>query len=177
MCSSSLCFFFFNLYLLSFSLGMTTRFSKQKLVEAQEKKARSGIVGGFLSRKRQKVGDAPSGVPVVTSPSAHSPAKCPSSPTLSLEVIVSLEGGARRKSISKSFWDDVDAAVLKAHGALSMDDLNPLMVKLSSDVMLSHIQKLVQVCFDDVGCFLFFVLLLLRVIFSYVGFGGVLVHL
>ena len=32
-------------------------------------------------------------------------------------------------------------------------------------------------CFDDVGCFFSFVLLLLREIFSYVGFGGVLVRL
>ena len=122
---------------------MTTRFSKQKFVEAQEKKATSGIVGGFLSRKRQKVGDAPSGVPVVTPPFAHSPIKRPPSPTLSLEVIVSSEGGARRKSVSKSFWDNTDAVTLKAYEALSMDDLNPLMVKSSSDVMSSHIQKLV----------------------------------
>ena len=122
---------------------MTTRFSKQKLVEAQEKKARSGIVGGFLSRKRQKVGDAPSGVPVVTPPFSHSPIKRPPSPTLSLEVIVSSKAGARRKSVSKSSWDDADAVALKAYEALSMDDLNPLMLKSSSDVMSSHIQKLV----------------------------------
>ena len=122
---------------------MTTRFSKQKLIEAQEKKARSGTIGGLLSRKRYKMGDAPSGVPVVTPPSAHSPAKHPPSPISSLEVIVSLEGGARRKSVSKYFWDDTDTAALKAHEALSMDDLNPLMVKSSSDVMSSHIQKLV----------------------------------
>ena len=122
---------------------MTTRFSKQKLVKAQEKKARSGIVGGFLSRKRQKMGDAPSGVPVVTPPFAHSPVKRPPSPTSSLKVIVSSEGGAGRKSVSKSFWDDTDAVALKAYEALSMDDHNPLMVKLSSDVMSSHIQKLV----------------------------------
>ena len=62
---------------------------------------------------------------------------------------------------------------------LSMDNMNPLMSKLSSDVMSSHIHKLVQVCSDDVGCFFFFVLLLLREIFffSYVGFGGVLIRL
>ena len=89
------------------------------------------------------MGDAPSGVPVVTPPSAHSIAKCPPSPTSSLEVIVSSEGGARRKSVSKSFWDDADAVALKVHEALSMDDLNPLMVKSSSDVMSSYIQKLV----------------------------------
>ena len=121
---------------------MTTRFSKKKLAEAQEKKARSGIVGGLLSRKHQKMGDAPSGVPVVTPCSAHSLAKRPPSPTSSLEVIVSLEGGVRRKSVSKSFWDNPDAAVLKEREALSVDDLNPLMVKSSSDVMSSHIQKL-----------------------------------
>ena len=180
MCSLSLCFLFlflFYLYLSFSSPGMTTRFSKKKLAEAQEKKARSGIVGGLLSRKHQKMGDAPSRVPVVTPCSAHSLAKRPSSPTSSLEVIVSLEGGVRRKSVSKYFWDNLDAAVLKAREALSVDDLNPLMVKSSSDVMSSHIQKLVQVCFDDVGCFFFFVFLLLREIFSYVGFGGVLVHL
>ena len=32
-----------------------------------------------------------------------------------------------------------------------MDDLNPLMVKLSSEVMSSHIQKFMQVYFDNVG--------------------------
>nr|POE70521.1 hypothetical protein CFP56_22921 [Quercus suber] len=77
-----------------------TRFSKQKLAEAQEKKAKSDIVGGLLSRK---------------------------------------QGGARRKFVSKpfppTFWDDTDAAALKVYEALSVDDLNPLMVKLSSDVM------------------------------------------
>ncbi|XP_065631846.1 uncharacterized protein LOC136068508 [Quercus suber] len=35
-------------------------------------------------------------------------------------------------------------AALKAHEALSVDDLSPLMAKSSSKVMLSHIQKLVQ---------------------------------
>ena len=123
------------------------------------------------------MGDAPSRVLVVTPRSAHSTTKHPPSPTLSLEVIVSLEGGARRKSISKSFWDDANAVALKAYEALSMDDLNPLMVKSSSDVMSSHIQKLVQVCSNDEGCFFSFVLLLLREIFSNVGFGGVFVRL
>ena len=113
--------------------------------------------------------------------SAQSLAKRPPSPTSSLKVIVSLEASARRKSISKpfppTFWDDVDTTTLKAHEALLVGDLNPPMVKSSSDVMSSHIQKLVQVCSDYVGCFFFFVLLLLREIFSYVGFGGVLVRL
>ena len=123
------------------------------------------------------MGDAPSGVLVVIPPSTHSTAKRPPSPTSSLEVIVSLEGGTRRKFVSKSFWVDADTVALKAHEVLSMDDLNPLMVKSSSDVMSSHIQKLVQVCSDNEGCFFSFVLLFLREIFSNVGFGGVLVHL
>ena len=56
-----------------------------------------------------------------------------------------------------------------------MDDLSPLMAKLSNKVMLSHIQKIVWVCV--VGCIYFFfslALLLLREIF--VGFGGVFVR-
>ena len=66
---------------------------------------------------------------------------------------------------------------LKAHGALSMDDLGPLMVKSSSEVMLSHIQKLVQV--STVGHFYFFfsfAFFLLREVF-FAGFKGVFVRL
>ena len=37
-----------------------------------------------------------------------------------------------------------------------MDDLSPLMAKSSSEVMSSHIQKLVQVCVNNVGCLYFF---------------------
>ena len=46
-----------------------------------------------------------------------------------------------------------------------MDDLSPLMAKSSSKVMSSHIQKLVYVYVDNVGCLfscVFFTLLLLR---------------
>ena len=53
--------------------------------------------------------------------------------------MVSSEGGARGKSVCKlfplTFWNDVDAAALKAHEALSVDDQNPLMSKSSGDVM------------------------------------------
>ena len=45
---------------------------------------------------------------------------------------------------------------LKAYKALSVDDLSPLMAKSSSEVMSSHIQKLVQVCVDNIGCLYFF---------------------
>ena len=51
-----------------------------------------------------------------------------------------------------------------------MDDLSLLMAKSSSEVMLSHIQKLVQLYFDNVGYFFFFVLLLLREFFFLIFF-------
>ena len=99
---------------------------------------------------------------MVTPPLAHSPAKCLASPTSSLEVIASGGEEARKKkkvggkSFLPTFWDGADAATLKAHEALFMDDLSPLMAKSSNEVMLSHIQKLVQVCVDNVGCLYFF---------------------
>ena len=99
---------------------------------------------------------------MVTPPPAHSPAKCLASPTSSLEVIAFGGEEARKKkkvggkSFLPTFWDGADAATLKAHEALFMDDLSPLMAKSSSEVMLSHIQKLVQVCVDNVGCLYFF---------------------
>ena len=40
-----------------------------------------------------------------------------------------------------------------------MDNLSPLMAKLSSEVMSSHIQKLVQVYVENVGCFFSFLFL------------------
>ena len=43
---------------------MTTRFSKQKLVEAQEKKAKGGIISGLLSK--EKTGDVSKKEPVIT---------------------------------------------------------------------------------------------------------------
>ena len=89
---------------------------------------------------------------MVTSALAHSRAKRPTSPTSSLEVIASSGEEVRKKkkvdgkSFLPTFWDDADAATLKAHEVLSMDDLSPLIVNSSSKVMLSHTQKLVQVC-------------------------------
>ena len=92
----------------------------------------------------------------MTPPFSHSPTKCPASPTSSLEVIASTEEETKKKKVAgksflPTFWDDADAAALKAHKALFMDDVNPLMVKSSSEVLPSHIQKLVQVYFDNVG--------------------------
>ena len=109
---------------------MTTRFSKKKLVEAQEKKAKGDTVSGLLSKK--KTGDVSKKDLVTTIPPAHSLAKRPAFPTSSLEMIASSgeeiwkkkkPGG---KSFLPTFWDDTDATTLKAH-----------------EVMSSHIQKLV----------------------------------
>ena len=66
-------FFFFNFCLII--SGMTTRFSKQKLAEAQEKKAKGGIVNGLLSKK--KVGDDVKKDPVITPSPIHWLAKHP----------------------------------------------------------------------------------------------------
>nr|POE73847.1 hypothetical protein CFP56_26825 [Quercus suber] len=127
---------------------MTTRFSKQKLVEAQEIKAKGSSTSGLLSKK--KAGDASKKDSVVIPPLAHSPAKCPTSPTSSLEVVASGEKEVRKKkkvggrSFLPIFWDDADTTTLNAHEVLSVEDLSPLMAKSSNEVMSSHIQNLVQ---------------------------------
>ena len=139
---------------------MTNRFSKQKLAEAQEKKAKGGTVSGLLSKK--KTGDVSKKDPVTTLPPAHSPAKRPASPSSSLEKIASGGEEIRKKKKAggkpflPTFWDGIDAAALKAHEALSMDDLSLLMAKSSSEVMSSHIEKLVQVYAVGCLCFFFF---------------------
>ena len=115
---------------------MTTRFSKQKLAEAQEKKAKGGTVSGLLSKK--KTGDTSKKDPMMTLPPTHSLAKRPTSPTLSLEVIAFGGEEVRKKkkvgdkSFLPTFWDDVDVAALKAHKVLFMDDQSPRMAKSSS---------------------------------------------
>ena len=114
-------------------------------------------------RKCSKADDVSKDDPVVTSPSTHSPAKRPISLTLSLEMTASTKEETKKKkkvagkSFLPSFWDNADAASLKAHKELSVDDLSPLMVKSSDEVMSSHIQMLVPVYVDNVDCFFFFV--------------------
>ena len=103
--SFSIFILFIYLYLSFSSPRMTTSFSRRKLVEAQEKKARSGIVGGLLFRKCQKVSDTPFEVPMVTPPSTHSPSKGPPSPTSSLEVMVSSERGVLEKNPLASLFN------------------------------------------------------------------------
>ena len=92
-----LIFFFFDLFFVL--LGMTTRFSKQKLAKIEEKKAKGGTVNGLLSKK--KAGDVVKKDPMKTLP----PTKRPTSPTLSLEMIASGGEEVRKKKKSgvKSF--------------------------------------------------------------------------
>ena len=82
---------------------MTTRFSKQKLADAQEKKAKGGIVSGILSKK--KTGYISKKEPVITPSPTYSPAKHPASPTSSLKVTTSTgeESRKKKKVDGKSF--------------------------------------------------------------------------
>ena len=97
----------------------------------------------------KKTGDISKKDLATTIPTAHSPIKHLAFPTSSLEMIAFSGEEIRKKkkvggkSFLPTFWDDIDAIALKAHEALSMDDLSPLMGKSSSEVMSSHIQKLV----------------------------------
>lgn len=73
---------------------MTIRFSKGKLVEVQEKKAKTGLKGGLLTRKRQRESEPNKEDHMVTSPVTTSMPHRPTSPTFSLELITH----------SHSFW-------------------------------------------------------------------------
>ena len=96
---------------------MTTRFSKQKLAEVQEKKAKGGTVSGLLSKK--KTGDVSKKDFVqflLLSPTKHL-----ASLTSSLEMIaygreeIKKKKRASGKSFLPTFWNDVDIAALRAH--------------------------------------------------------------
>ena len=129
---------------------MMTRFSKTKLTEAQEKKAKGGLSNGFLSRKRQRENELSKDNVVVTSSMAKFQDHRMALPTSSLELIVSFRGDSKAKAMSKvliaSFWEDAGTTMQKAHDAISVEDLEPLMGKPPSDLMSSHIHKLMQVC-------------------------------
>ena len=88
--------YFFIFYFCLVLSGMTTRFSKQKLAKAQEKKAKDGTVSGLLSKK--KASDISKKDPMTTLPLAHSPAKRLASPTSSLEMIASDGKEIRKKN-------------------------------------------------------------------------------
>ena len=113
----------------------------------------------------KKTGDVSKKDLATTIPTAHSPIKHLAFPTSSLEMIafsgeeIRKKKKAGGKSFLPTFWDDTNAATLKDHEALLVDDLSPLKAKPSSEVMLSHIQKLMQVCAIGHLCFFFFLCL------------------
>nr|POE83825.1 hypothetical protein CFP56_76927 [Quercus suber] len=73
----------------------------------------------------------------------------PTSPTSSLELITPSDGGSMAKGKDKdpmsSFWEDAGVAVLKAHKAISIEDLTPLGVRPSHELMSSHTHKITYV--------------------------------
>ncbi|KAL0008668.1 hypothetical protein SO802_010170 [Lithocarpus litseifolius] len=136
-------FFFFSF------LGITTRFSKAKLAEVQEKKAKAGLTSGLLTRKCQRKSEPSKDDPVVTSSVAKSQDCHLASPTSSLELIISPSGGSKAKATSKasiaSFWEDAGTTVQKAQDTISMEDLELLMGKSPHELMSSHVHKLIQI--------------------------------
>nr|POE59815.1 hypothetical protein CFP56_79042 [Quercus suber] len=90
------------------------RFSQEKLAKAQEKKAKGGLLGGFLSRKRQRENEPSKDDVVVTSLVAKFQDRRTTSPTSSLEPIVSPGGGSKAKATGEvsiaSFWEDTRIA-------------------------------------------------------------------
>lgn len=74
---------------------MATRFSKGKLAEVQEKKAKMGLKKGILSRKRQRDNRPTKEDPMVTSPIVSSIPQRPASPTSSLELSTPSDGGSK----------------------------------------------------------------------------------
>ena len=125
---------------------MKTIHSREKLVEIQEKKAKASLTGGLLTRKHQRDRKPLKDDPMVTSPVAKSQPQHPASNASSLELITPSDGGSRAKGKDKaqtgSFWEDVGVAILKAHKAISADDLLPLGVRLSHELMSSHMHKI-----------------------------------
>ena len=125
---------------------MKTIYSREKLVEIQEKKAKASLTGGLLTRKHQRDRKPLKDDPMVTSPVAKSQPQHPTSNTSSLELNTPSDGGSRAKGKDKaqtgSFWEDVGVAILKAHKAISADDLLPLGVRLSHELMSSHMHKI-----------------------------------
>nr|POE50008.1 hypothetical protein CFP56_33350 [Quercus suber] len=92
---------------------MTTKFSKAKLAEIQEKKAKGGLTGGLLTRKCQRNTETPKDDPMVASPIAKSVPQCLASPTSSLELIASTDGGSKAKGKNKAPQSKKDKDHLK----------------------------------------------------------------
>lgn len=122
------------------------------MAEVQEKKANVGLKECLLLRKRCKDNKPSKGEdPRVTSSTVLPTLRHPASPTSSLEMITPTDEVARSKggdrAVVGTFWDDADYVMTKAYNAISIKDLKPLMTKPLNELMLSHIQKIMQVCF------------------------------
>nr|POE46265.1 hypothetical protein CFP56_54128 [Quercus suber] len=65
------------------------------------------------------------------------------------KLITSTSGASKAKKKDKAFpsssWDDAGAAMLKAHEVISVDDLSPLRVIPSHELMPSYVDKVMQV--------------------------------
>ena len=117
------------------------------MAEVQEKKAKVGSKEGLLSRKcRRDNKPSKGGNHVVTSSIVLPAFRHPTSSTSSLEMITPTNEVARSKgrnrAIVGTFRDDANCAIAKAHDAISVEELKPLMTKPSNELMLSHIQKI-----------------------------------
>nr|POE61763.1 hypothetical protein CFP56_74900 [Quercus suber] len=128
---------------------MTTWFNMGELAEVQEKKAKTSPKGGLLTRKHQRHIRLTKDDPMVTSPVTTSVPHFPTLPTSSLELITpsneSSKANGRDKVPVGSFWEDAGAAILKAHKAIFVDNLQPLGVNSSHELMSSHVHKVMQV--------------------------------
>nr|POF17421.1 hypothetical protein CFP56_59448 [Quercus suber] len=103
----------------------------------EKKEAKTGLFGGLLSRKHQKEGEPPKDNVMVTSPVAKFQDHCPALLTSSMELIISPRRGFKTKAMSK---------VSIAYDVISLEDLEPLMGKPSSELMSSHVHKLMHMC-------------------------------
>lgn len=85
---------------------------------------------------------------MVASPTAASPVAQlalyhPSSPTLSLELITHsnevIRTQGKDRVVHGALWDEMNVTVSKAHNAISIEDLKPLAIRTSQELMSSHI--------------------------------------
>ena len=115
-----------SFFFISF-LSFFFRFSKGKLAKVQEKKAKTGLKGGHLMRKHQRDSEPTKDDPMVASPITTSVPHRPALPTSSLKLITPSNGSSKANGRDKvsvgSFWEDASAAILKAHEAISIDNL------------------------------------------------------
>lgn len=107
------------------------------------------MTGGLLTRKHHNDMETPKDNPMLTSPIAKFVPQCPTSPTSPLKLIAFTDGGSKPKGKDKallgSFWDNARVVVLKADEAISVDDLSPLGVRSSHELMSSRVHKVIQV--------------------------------